>query len=81
MEFVVYILKSKSKDYYYVGMTSNLIERFRKHNNGWEKTTKPYRPFEVIHVEFFESRIEARKREKFWKNSQNKKVIISQWID
>ena len=51
-----------------MGLTSDLEERLKRHNSGYEKTTKPYCPFELIYSEECCDRIEARKREKYWKS-------------
>jgi hypothetical protein len=32
-----------------VGLTSDLEARLFRHNNGYERTTKPYAPFRLIH--------------------------------
>ncbi len=39
---------------------------------GYEKTTKPYKPFILIYSETADNRIEARKREKYWKSGVGK---------
>lgn len=44
----VYILKSKIKDWRYVGYTSNLKERFKNHNQGKSTATKNFRPFDLV---------------------------------
>ena len=75
--YTVYALKSKIKKYIYVGMTQNLDQRIRRHNNGYEKTTKPYKPFKLIHREVYPSRIEARKREKYLKSGVGKEFLKS----
>ncbi|MGJ8594124.1 MAG: GIY-YIG nuclease family protein [Aquaticitalea sp.] len=50
-EFVVYILYSKTYDLFYKGSTSNLIQRFRSHNELANKGyTSKFRPWEVVHV-------------------------------
>jgi len=81
-EFVVYILFSEKHHKSYVGFTSNLIERFKSHNelskNGF---TKNYRPWMVIHVEFFNCKSLALKREKYLKTGVGRefiKTIISE---
>jgi len=66
--FTVYALKSLTRNYIYVGMTSDLPKRLDRHNHGYERTTKPYRPFLVIYSEDVETRVEARIREKHWKS-------------
>lgn len=74
--FVVYILYSKKFDKKYIGQTGNLIARFKDHNElgkkGWARN---YRPWEVVHVEFFNTRSEALKREKFLKSGIGRKWI------
>ena len=71
----VYAISSQIRKYIYVGLTSNLEERLNRHNRGYEKTTKPYRPFKLIYTEHFNSRIEARKREKYLKSGVGKEFL------
>jgi putative endonuclease len=73
--YYVYALKSLVKKYIYVGLTNNLDERLRRHNNGYEKTTKPYRPFVLIYREECFSRIEARKREIYFKSGAGEEFL------
>ena len=76
MEFVVYILKSSRFNKIYIGFTSNLIQRFYAHNYRSNKGyTKHYRPWKVIHVEFFQDKKEAIQREKFLKSGVGRKWI------
>ncbi|HEX5170648.1 MAG TPA: GIY-YIG nuclease family protein [Cyclobacteriaceae bacterium] len=70
--FFVYAISSRIRSYIYVGLTDNFDRRFLQHNNGYNKTTKPYRPFQVLIVESYPTRIEARVREKFLKTGQGK---------
>ena len=56
-------------------MTSDIEERFKRHNSGYEKTTKPYCPFVLIYTEEYSDRIEARKREKYWKSGIGKEQL------
>ena len=75
--FYVYVLKSLSRNYLYVEMTNNIERRIKQHNNGLNKTTKPYRPFEIMQVEEYSSRVEARNREKFLKSGIGKEILKS----
>ena len=72
-EHVVYILYSKEFKKNYTGVITDLISRFKSHNKlankGW---TKAYRPWMVIHIEVFNSKNEALKREKFFKSGQGR---------
>ncbi|MFZ5551697.1 MAG: GIY-YIG nuclease family protein, partial [Bacteroidota bacterium] len=66
--FVVYIMYSEKFDITYVGFSSDLISRFASHNKLAQKGfTVKYRPWKVVHVEFFEEKSQAIKREKFLK--------------
>jgi putative endonuclease len=75
-EFVVYILFSEEHNKTYVGYTSNLIERFKSHNYLSKKGfTIKFRPWIVIHVEFFTTKSEALKREKLFKTGKGRELI------
>ena len=75
-EFVVYILFSKNCSKTYTGFTSNLIERFKSHNVlGVKGYTIKYRPWEVIYVEFFTSKANALRKEKFLKTGIGREFI------
>ena len=77
MKFTVYAIRSIKKNYTYVGLTGNLEKRLFYHNNGYEKTTKSYSPFELIFAENFETRMEAREKEKFLKSGVGRKFLKS----
>ena len=71
----VYAISSIRRNYIYVGLTSNLEERIRRHNNGYERTTKAYLPFRLIYSEKLNSRSEARVREKYLKSGIGKEFL------
>lgn len=71
----VYAISSKVKPYIYVGMTTDLDRRLREHNGGKSRTTRPYRPFKLIHTEVFSPRLEARAREKQLKSGYGKEFL------
>jgi len=73
--FTVYAISSLERNYIYVGLTDNLERRFFEHNNGQNKTTKPYKPFKVIYSENCETRLEARNREKYFKSGSGKEKL------
>ncbi len=75
-EFVVYILYSEKFNKNYTGFTSNLIGRYKSHNFLETKGyTLKFRPWKVIHVEFFYSKSEAMKREKYLKSGIGREFI------
>ena len=73
--FYVYVISSELKKYIYVGITNNIERRFVEHQKGYNKTTRVYRPFKLIHFEKLLSRIEARRREKYLKSGVGKEWI------
>ncbi|PIF60204.1 GIY-YIG nuclease family protein [Flavobacterium sp. 2] len=75
-EFVVYILYSEKFNKNYTGFTSNLIERFKSHNLLATKGyTIKFRPWTIIHIEFFSSKSKAMKREKYLKTGIGREFI------
>lgn len=75
-EFVVYILYSPSSGKTYTGMTSDLITRFHFHNlKSTKGFTLRYRPWRVVHVEFFTTKTEALAREKDLKSGKGREWI------
>ncbi|HUT22663.1 MAG TPA: GIY-YIG nuclease family protein [Candidatus Bipolaricaulota bacterium] len=72
-----YAISSLSKSYIYVGTAINPHKRIRQHNTGKSRTTKPYMPFEIITIEKFANRKEARKREKYLKSGIGKEYLKS----
>lgn len=73
--YYTYAIKSESKNYIYVGITGDPERRIREHSLGYEKTTKPYRPFKTILIEKYTNRSDARKREKFLKSGIGKEYL------
>ena len=66
--YIVCVIRSIERIYAYIRLNNNLERRFREHNEGKNKTTKPYRPFILVLSEIFETRVEARDREKYLKS-------------
>lgn len=73
--FFVYAIKSEVRNYIYVGLTDNVERRLTQHNAGYGRATKSYRPFKLVLVEEFSTRIDARKREKYLKSGVGKENI------
>jgi putative endonuclease len=59
----------------YVGMADDLEKRIREHKNGKTRSTKNKGSFFVKIIEKCNSRIEARKREKYWKSGCGKEKL------
>ncbi len=75
--FYTYAIKSEVDGRIYVGMTGNVNSRLHQHNCGKTISTRPYRPWSLIHVEEFETRIEARAREVYLKSGIGKEFLKS----
>ena len=73
--YTVISISSIKGNYIYLGPTSNLSERIHRHNRGYERTTKPYVPFELINIQDFVSRPEARVHEKYLKSGIGKEFF------
>lgn len=61
--FFVYILKSKKDKNLYIGYTSDLLKRFKKHNLGLVRSTKSSKPWKLVYYEAYASRQDATYRE------------------
>ncbi len=72
--YYVYILLSQKDSGFYTGLTEDISRRLSEHNAGYVKPTKSRRPFVVVHVEAFETRIEARSREKYFKTGSGREL-------
>jgi putative endonuclease len=62
--YFVYILKSQTYQRYYIGSTENKEKRLSNHNAGKVKSTKSYKPWEIIRIEKYDTKTEALKRER-----------------
>ena len=58
-----------------MGTTNDVQRRFSEHQHGKNKTTRAYKPFDLILTETFETRMEARHREKYLKSGIGKEWI------
>ncbi len=71
-----YILYSKSIDKFYVGSTNNIDNRIYRHNKGQSKYTRKGIPWELVHLEKFNNRTDAYRREKQIKNMKSRKYTL-----
>jgi putative endonuclease len=73
--YVVYILYSLSKDQYYIGHTSNLEDRLKRHNARRSKATKHGIPWQVKYTQSFTTKSLAYRRELQLKAMKSKVFI------
>lgn len=78
--YTVYILQSELKGIYYTGHTKDIQERLQRHNNGRVKSTKHGVPWKIVHLEKYQTKAEASKREleiKSYKSGIKFKKLVS----
>jgi putative endonuclease len=75
LKYSVYVLFSLKDKKLYIGSTSNLKNRLTDHFNGFSKSTAPRRPFNLIFCEYFASKKDALRREKYFKTTAGKKSL------
>ena len=73
--YFVYIIESEKDNRLYVGFTDNLKRRIQEHNAGKTRSTKGYLPWKIVFFVEVETRIEARKLEKYYKSGYGKEKI------
>ncbi|MFA4873205.1 MAG: GIY-YIG nuclease family protein [Patescibacteria group bacterium] len=75
--FTVYVLKGLKNGKRYIGSTGKeALVRLREHNYGSNSWTRQNGPFTLLYTEYYETKTEALKREKFLKSGQGRK-----WLD
>ncbi|MBU4142980.1 GIY-YIG nuclease family protein [Patescibacteria group bacterium] len=73
--YYVYFLKSLKNNDLYIGSTEDVNNRLKKHNDGKVKSTKFYRPWQLLDYEIYQTRSEAVRRERFLKTGQQKELL------
>lgn len=68
------LLSLKDKNLY-IGSSSNLKQRLTDHFHGNSQSTKGRRPFKLIFCEYFVSKKDALRREKYFKTAAGKKSL------
>ena len=82
--FFIYILYSEQYDRYYIGQTSDIEKRVIRHNSGYVKSTKKYRPWLLKWSFTVESRsksMEIESKIKAWKSKDQIRKLINNQID
>ncbi len=75
MFYYVYTIQSQKNKDLYVGYTNDLRGRIKEHNAGLNFSTKPYRPWQIIHYEAYLNENDAKRREKYLKSSQGARLL------
>ena len=74
--YYVYVICS-DEGFRYIGQTGDLERRLGEHNSGMSHSTKHGTNWKVVHLEEFETRKEAMKRERYLKTSAGRKYLDS----
>ncbi|MCK4793454.1 MAG: GIY-YIG nuclease family protein [Desulfobacteraceae bacterium] len=69
------VLKSLKDGKWYTGLTENLSQRIREHNEGKVFSTKLRRPLVLIYYEACLSKSDAKRREKYLKSGMGKRYL------
>ena len=79
--YQVYILKSETHNFHYIGSTSDMERRLEDHNNGKVTSSRPHSPLRLIYTESYDTNLQARKRELYlkskWGNLSIRKKLIN----
>ncbi|MCF8367468.1 MAG: GIY-YIG nuclease family protein [Bacteroidales bacterium] len=75
LKYCVYILYSLKDNKLYIGFTTDIKRRLAEHQSGNSKSTAPRRPLKLIFCEYYLSKEDALRREKYFKTTAGKKTI------
>ena len=70
----VYIIRSLSDGFLYVGSTNNVNKRLNTHNEGYNQSTKGHVPFELEAYVAVRTERKARELEKYFKTGSGKAI-------
>ena len=80
MSVSLYILLSEKNGHYYTGVTADITDRLKRHNEGRSASTRSGRPWRLVYTEQYPDRSSAMKREseiKSWKSREMIEQSIS----
>ncbi len=77
--YAVYVLQSELDGSYYVGQTSDLEDRLKRHNRGTERASRSKRPWRLVYAEEYTTRREAMHREEEIK-ARKKRAFIDKLV-
>lgn len=75
LEYCVYVLFSLKDGKLYTGFTVDLKRRLAEHQAGSSASTAPRRPFKLVFCEYYLSKEDALRREKYLKTSSGKRTV------
>ncbi|HLD50986.1 endonuclease [candidate division WWE3 bacterium RIFOXYC1_FULL_40_10] len=72
--YFVYVLKN-AKGVLYKGLTRDPLTRLEQHNKSRNRSTKGKGVWELVLIENYNTRAEARKREKYLKSGSGREML------
>lgn len=75
LPYFVYVLQSLKDGDLYVGFTENLEQRLEQHSLGKNASTTHRRPLQLIFCENYLSKMDAIRREKYFKSTSGKRAL------
>jgi len=75
LKYCVYVLYSIKDDKFYIGFTEDLKRRLTEHFQGNSKSTGSRRPFHLVFCEYYLSKVDAMRREKYFKTTAGKRAL------
>ena len=75
--YYTYVLLSCKDNKFYIGSTSNLKERFIRHNKGEVVATKGRLPMNLVFYEAYLNKFDSLRRERYFKSSKGKTTLKS----
>jgi len=73
--FYNYVSQSIKNGSLYTGYTVNLRKRLKEHNQGLNKSTRPYIPWKLIYYEACLNEEDAKRREHYLKTTQGQRLL------
>jgi len=73
--FYTYVLLSLKDKNFYIGFTRNVEKRFEEHQSGAIQSTKGRRPYILVFYEMHQSKLDAFRRERYFKTTKGKKTL------
>ena len=71
----VYLLRSTINGNLYIGFTHDLKKRIAEHNKGLNRSTKPYRPWELLYYEAHRNDADGQRREHYLKTTAGERAL------
>jgi putative endonuclease len=75
LKYCVYVLYSLIDSHFYIGFSSNLEQRLAEHASGKSASTASRRPFRLIFCEYYFSKSDALRRERYFKTTAGKRTL------